>query len=652
MANQFLVKETMATMRGLSAAEITALQNGTYNGVQLLGYYEKGDTPAPVIYYISSTSAMDDGGSTIVINGLVFTHQFSGAIDVRYFGCKCDGIQDGSIFLQRAIDYVAPYNWLGSVPLTKDNNTTLRGYLVGTGKIRVTRTIYINPYLTIEGKTKGSWFAAQGGLEIIGDFDGKEKFIFDTAPYNTGGVRVTNYIGSADEYDNSLLTPVVGWTLSGIKISAASNRNIKGAINRTMATNSEIKNCRIRGANIGIQSSVCWGGTINRNLILARAVGLSNRGGVTEDQQWDNYISMDGLKPTLTEFDYPNYDGNVNQGSTCCVYSWGSLASHYNNIWEKGEIGFMVMGESSHKLSNNYAEGISKYVFCSQAADLDITLGPTVYCGEASLIYCTANKVKIDFGNISTFSVKSLGFRYASQLSIKGVYRMFPKLGYSLDFETDVYFEDLGKNGLIDIYVDPQGSDDNWGYHNEKPIRTLQEALARCKPGYRNVIHKTGAGQAGDTKFTFRDGYNTIDKQLDLDNVTITGGEFRVGKVADLAVHNISRGIQHLRLANTSFIMDNVTVPETSFLISVRGIQQLDLQEVKIKGGVLFGAKSNDGGFANIMLESCILDGVKLQQQGVNGRLKWIETSRNTINTAGSLGSTTSTKISSDLYLG
>lgn len=58
MANQFLVKETMSAMRGLSTSEITALQSGTYNGVQLLGYYEKGDTPASVIYYTSSTPAM------------------------------------------------------------------------------------------------------------------------------------------------------------------------------------------------------------------------------------------------------------------------------------------------------------------------------------------------------------------------------------------------------------------------------------------------------------------------------------------------------------------------------------------------------------------------------------------------------------------
>lgn len=39
----------MAAMRSLSAAEITALQNGTYEGVHLLGYYTKGDTPVPII---------------------------------------------------------------------------------------------------------------------------------------------------------------------------------------------------------------------------------------------------------------------------------------------------------------------------------------------------------------------------------------------------------------------------------------------------------------------------------------------------------------------------------------------------------------------------------------------------------------------------
>lgn len=65
----------MAAMRGLSAAEITALQSGTYEGVRLLGYYEKGDTPAPVIYYLTPTNpdlGPDDGGSVIEIGGIHF----------------------------------------------------------------------------------------------------------------------------------------------------------------------------------------------------------------------------------------------------------------------------------------------------------------------------------------------------------------------------------------------------------------------------------------------------------------------------------------------------------------------------------------------------------------------------------------------------
>jgi len=62
MANQFLIKETMAAMKVLSAAEITALQVETYDGVQLLGYYEKGDTPAPIVYYYMNPLTDPDPG--------------------------------------------------------------------------------------------------------------------------------------------------------------------------------------------------------------------------------------------------------------------------------------------------------------------------------------------------------------------------------------------------------------------------------------------------------------------------------------------------------------------------------------------------------------------------------------------------------------
>jgi len=105
MANQFLVKETMAAMRGISVAEITALQNGTYEGVQLLGYYEKGDTSAPIIYYlVAAETRPDDGGSVIEVNGTKFTHRFIDTVDVSYFGVH-PSVQDNSIAINKAINY-------------------------------------------------------------------------------------------------------------------------------------------------------------------------------------------------------------------------------------------------------------------------------------------------------------------------------------------------------------------------------------------------------------------------------------------------------------------------------------------------------------------------------------------------------------------
>ncbi|WP_418360522.1 hypothetical protein [Sphingobacterium detergens] len=108
MANQFLVKETMAAMRGLSAAEITALQNGTYEGVQLLGYYQKGDTPAPIIYYLAPLTpdpGPDDGGSVIAIQSIKLIHKFEHTIHVAYFGASSSN-SDNTPYYNHLINHI------------------------------------------------------------------------------------------------------------------------------------------------------------------------------------------------------------------------------------------------------------------------------------------------------------------------------------------------------------------------------------------------------------------------------------------------------------------------------------------------------------------------------------------------------------------
>jgi|GEM_PF-4347834 len=119
MANQFLIKETMAAMRSLSAAEIMALQNGTYEGVQLLGYYEKGDTPAPIIYHDvdllnQPDPGPDDGGSIIKAGSIKLQHKFISEVYFEYFGIKADG-SDVSEDMLKVFEY-------GS-----DNHLTIKG---------------------------------------------------------------------------------------------------------------------------------------------------------------------------------------------------------------------------------------------------------------------------------------------------------------------------------------------------------------------------------------------------------------------------------------------------------------------------------------------------------------------------------------------
>lgn len=118
MANQFLIKNTMADMRALSAAEITALTNGTYCGIQLLGYYQARDTRHPINYFVSATNLTDNGGSVITVGGRKFEHTFEKQIDTRYFGTKGDGSNDDTQSIIESIKAALFYKVSVYIPKT------------------------------------------------------------------------------------------------------------------------------------------------------------------------------------------------------------------------------------------------------------------------------------------------------------------------------------------------------------------------------------------------------------------------------------------------------------------------------------------------------------------------------------------------------
>ncbi|GAA4180752.1 hypothetical protein [Sphingobacterium ginsenosidimutans] len=171
MANQFLIKDTMVDMRGLSACEILALQSGCCAGVELLGYYEKGDTPTPIIYSLSTTLLADNGGSIVETGGIKLEHQFIEHVNALYFGVSVS-LTDNAARLAVFFDYLK-------------ENKALEGILP-IGTIAYSQTLnFVFEGAKLRGQGKGT----------ILKFTGSADKAFEIDAFK-GGTETTQFINN------------------------------------------------------------------------------------------------------------------------------------------------------------------------------------------------------------------------------------------------------------------------------------------------------------------------------------------------------------------------------------------------------------------------------------------------------------------------
>lgn len=142
MKNQFLIKESMDAMYNMCTCDLHALQTGTYAGVKLLGYYQKGDTPAPIIYYSSSNETKpDDGGSIIDVGPIKLVHHFINSVDVKYYGVFPDlDANDTTVRINRAIKSSCPQIFIGDGEykiVGDDRKTAVADFLRDAGGIEM-----------------------------------------------------------------------------------------------------------------------------------------------------------------------------------------------------------------------------------------------------------------------------------------------------------------------------------------------------------------------------------------------------------------------------------------------------------------------------------------------------------------------------------
>lgn len=102
----FLLKKTVDDLRNLQETEAILLKGKYYKGVELHGYYEKGDTPGPIRYFVSELVGDDDGGSVLHCNyELYLKHDFGDNIDLSYFGASHNHANNIS-YLRAVISYI------------------------------------------------------------------------------------------------------------------------------------------------------------------------------------------------------------------------------------------------------------------------------------------------------------------------------------------------------------------------------------------------------------------------------------------------------------------------------------------------------------------------------------------------------------------
>jgi len=263
MANQFLIKETMAKMKELSVSEIDGLKgdNPIYAGVQLLGYYEKGDTPAPIIYYYNDLQnaadpGPDDGGSVISAGSIKLVHDFIGRdIDLRYFGLNANN-SINSILLK-------------ALNISSKNDTAT---IIPQGKFYLDKG-FIPPFNTkIKGLGRHSTILCLNPLSATNDNDPfKEHYVINV---HNGNFELTD-IGIDANAENILA-------------SRSSGINLTNNISNVLIERVKVSNAKtilpVFSGGYGITS---WGKAVNVNIndIEFENIGQSDLG-IFEGEDW------------------------------------------------------------------------------------------------------------------------------------------------------------------------------------------------------------------------------------------------------------------------------------------------------------------------------------------------------------------------------
>ena len=235
-----------------------------------LGYYEPNDGGGGVyIIRQKKENDVDDGGSIIVLdNENIAELIIEGAVNVKQFGAKGDGVTDDTDSIQRALNHVTDTTFdklysNGHFIYKKGGGTVY----IPSGTYRITETIVIGQCCRLVGDSSIGLDLYElskedfTGTVLIADFTNKKSWILESAIYKKDGSTLGyKEKVNGNDANNGKINLIQGVFIENIALYT--QNEVYGGIRLCSTPESILKNVSISGTLVAILLNATWGSHI------------------------------------------------------------------------------------------------------------------------------------------------------------------------------------------------------------------------------------------------------------------------------------------------------------------------------------------------------------------------------------------------------